>query len=68
VFKYPLSYLIYSDGFKGLPDYAKAYVYRRLDEILRGQDQSPAFAKLSATDRQSILEILTATDVAFAKV
>jgi hypothetical protein len=68
VFKYPLSYLIYSDGFKGLPDYAKAYVYRRLDEILRGQDQSPAFAKLSATDRQSILEILSATDAAFAKV
>lgn len=68
VFRYPLSYLIYSDGFKGLPDYAKDYVYRRIDEILRGQDQSPAFAKLSAPDRQSILEILTATDAAFAKV
>jgi hypothetical protein len=67
VFKYPLSYLIYSDGFKGLPEYAKQYVYQRLAEILRGQDQSPAYAKLSATDRQSILEILTATDPAFAK-
>ncbi len=68
VFKYPLSYLIYSDGFKGLPEYAKRYVYTRLAEVLRGQDQSPAFAKLSATDRQSILEILTATDAAFARV
>ena len=68
LFKYPLSYLIYSDGFKGLPEYAKQYVYRRLAEILRGQDRSPAYAELSATDRQSILEILTATDAAFAKV
>ncbi len=68
LFKYPLSYLIYSDGFKGLPEYAKRYVYTRLAEVLRGQDQSPAFAELSATDRQSILEILTATDAAFAKV
>lgn len=68
VFKYPLSYLIYSDGFNGLPDYAKQYVYRRIAEVLRGQDQSPAFAKLSATDRQAILEILNATDVAFARV
>jgi hypothetical protein len=67
LFKYPLSYLIYSDGFKGLPDYAKQYVYQRIGEILRGQDQSPAFAKLSATDRQAILEILTATEPAFAK-
>jgi hypothetical protein len=68
VFKYPLSYLIYSDGFKGLPEYAKQYVYQRLAEILRGQDQSPAYASLSATDRQSILEILTSTDPAFARV
>lgn len=68
VFKYPLSYLIYSDGFKGLPDYAKRYVYTRLAEILRGQDRSPVFAGLSATDRQSIVEILTATEPAFAKV
>ena len=68
VFKYPLSYLIYSEGFKGLPDYAKEYVYRRIDEVLTGQDKSPAFAGLSATDRRNILEILSATDAAFAKV
>ena len=68
LFKYPLSYLIYSDGFEGLPDYAKVYVYRRITEVLRGQDQSPAFAGLSATDRKAILEILTATDPAFVKV
>jgi hypothetical protein len=68
LFKYPLSYLIYSDGFNGLPDNAKQYVYLRIAEILRGQDQSPTFAELSATDRKAILEILTATDPAFVKV
>jgi hypothetical protein len=68
LFKYPLSYLIYSEGFKGLPDYAKEYVYRRIDEVLTGQDKSPAFAGLSATDRRNILEILSATDAAFVKV
>jgi hypothetical protein len=67
VFRYPLSYLIYSDGFEGLPEYAKQYVYRRLTEILRGQDRSPAFAKLSPTDRRAILEILTATKPQYAK-
>ena len=68
IFKYPLSYLIYSDGFEGLPDYAKRYVYTRLTEVLRGEDESPAFAALSPTDRKAILEILTSTDPAFAKV
>jgi hypothetical protein len=67
VFRYPLSYLIYSDGFEGLPDYVKQYVYTRINEVLRGQDQSPAFARLSADDRKAILEILSATKPAFVK-
>lgn len=65
LFRYPLSYLIYSDGFEGLPDYAKRYVYRRLGEVLRGQDQSEPYAKLAAPERRAILEILTATKPAF---
>jgi hypothetical protein len=36
-FKYPLSYLIYSPGFNGLPDPTKAYVYARLLEVLTGK-------------------------------
>ncbi len=43
LFKYPLSYLIYSDGFKGLPDYAKEYVYRRIDEVLTRPGPEPRF-------------------------
>lgn len=61
LFKYPCSYLIYSEAFDALPDPAKAYVYRRLHEVLTGRDDSPAFAKLTAVDRRAILEILLAT-------
>jgi hypothetical protein len=66
LFRYPLSYLIYSDGFEGLPDYAKSYVYKRIGEVLRGQDTSPQFAHLSPADRKAMLEILLATKPAFA--
>ena len=61
IFRYPCSYLIYSESFDTLPEAAKGYVYHRLLEVLTGQDQSPDFAKLSAEDRRAILEILLAT-------
>ena len=60
-FKYPLSYLIYSPGFDGLPEPTRAYLYRRLDEVLSGRDHDKAFAHLSSGDRQAIKEILIAT-------
>ncbi len=61
IFRYPCSYLIYSEAFDTLPEPAKGYVYHRLLEILSGQDQSPDFAKLSAPDRRAVLEILLGT-------
>jgi hypothetical protein len=61
IFRYPCSYLIYSESFDSLPEPAKGYVYHRLLEVLTGQDQSPDFAKLSTEDRRAILEILLAT-------
>ena len=60
-FKYPCSYLIYSEDFDALPEPARSYVFRRLLEVLSGRDTSPEFAKLSAADRRAILEILLAT-------
>ena len=65
LFRYPLSYLIYSDGFEGLPEYGKRYVYTRLAEVLRGQDHDSTFAWLTAADREAMLEILSATKPAF---
>jgi hypothetical protein len=61
MFKYPLSYLIYSNAFNALPPMGKAYVYRRIKEILDGQDQGADYARLTAADRQAIREILQAT-------
>lgn len=61
IFKYPCSYLIYSDCFAQLPKEAKDYVLKRLHEVLSGQDQSKPFAHLSAADRQATLEIIRDT-------
>jgi hypothetical protein len=61
IFKYPCSYLIYSEAFDAIPQPAKDYVYRRIFEVLTGREQGPEFASLSAEDRQAILEILVAT-------
>ncbi len=61
IFRYPCSYLVYSDSFAALPEPAKTYVYHRLLEVLSGQEQSQDFARLTATDRQAVLEILLDT-------
>lgn len=47
--KYPCSWLIYSDAFDGMPPETKDYVYRRLDELLVGENG------------EAIREILVAT-------
>lgn len=61
LFKYPCSYLIYSDAFAGLPEAARSYIYRRLWVILNGNDTGRDYDHLTAEDRQAILEILRAT-------
>lgn len=61
LFKYPLSYMIYSKAFDAMPQYVRDGVYRRLYDVLIGKDQSPKFAKLSATDRRNVLEIVRET-------
>lgn len=61
LFRYPLSYLIYSAAFDALPAAAKRAFYTRLDEVLRGAEPSADFAHLTAADRQAIREILRAT-------
>ena len=42
LFKYPLSYLIYSSAFDALPAYAKDYIYGRFTDILTGRNESDA--------------------------
>lgn len=61
LFKYPCSYLIYSDAFEQLPAKLKERIYERLFEILDGEDSSGAYEKISPESRQAIREILVAT-------
>lgn len=61
LFKYPCSYLIYSDAFAQLPDEVRAYVWQRLRDVLGGDDETPKFAHLSADDRTAIRDILQQT-------
>ncbi len=61
MFRYPLSYVIYSKLFDGLPTEAKDRIYLRLWEVLTGKDRTKEFAHLSNQDRQAIREILRDT-------
>ena len=68
LFRYPLSYMIYSPGFEALPPYVKEYAYQRFADILQGRDTSGSFDYLGEEDRKAILEILLATKPDFAQV
>jgi hypothetical protein len=59
--KYPCSYLIYAPAFDALPARAKTLVYERLWTVLSGKDADPAYRRLTAADRQAIIEILRET-------
>jgi len=61
LFRYPLSYMIYSAAFDGMPDRVRDRVYHRLYEVLTGKDTSKTFAGLSPESRGAILEIVRAT-------
>ena len=61
--KYPCSPLIYSEAFRDLPEIARNHIYKRLREVLTGQDKSKDFARLSDADRAAVLEILEDTKV-----
>jgi hypothetical protein len=61
MFKYPLSYMIYSEAFDSMPAGVRDRVYRRLYDVLTGKDTSERYARVSATDRRAVLEILRDT-------
>jgi hypothetical protein len=66
LFRYPLSYMIYSAAFEGLPGFVRDRVYQRLYDVLSGRDASPSMGglslkNLSAADRRAILDIVRET-------
>jgi len=66
LFRYPLSYMIYSAAFDGMPQLVRERVYQRLYDILTGKDRSKSVGglsleNLSSEDRRAILEIVRDT-------
>jgi hypothetical protein len=61
LFRYPLSYMVYSEIFDSMPAIARARIQGRLHDVLSGREQSPKFAHLSAADLAAIVEILQDT-------
>ena len=59
--RYPCSYLIYAPMFDGLPAPAREAIYKRMWQILSGEDKSEKYARLSAADRAAVVDILRDT-------
>ena len=66
-FRYPLSYLVYSEAFDALPESVRSYIYRRFTEVL-GDEEGATLVRLPAQERAVMLEILRATKPDFAKL
>ncbi len=58
LFRYPLSFMVYSEAFDAMPDLVRGRLYRRLYDVLTGKDQSERFVRLTSNDRQAAFDIL----------
>jgi hypothetical protein len=59
--RYPLSYMVYSPGFAGLPAEVRRAVGARWEDVLSGRDRRPKYAHLTPDLRRAIQEILADT-------
>ncbi len=59
--RFPCSYLVYSPQFDALPPAARAAIYRRMWQVLSGEERDGRYSRLSAADRSAIIEILRDT-------
>lgn len=59
--KYPLSYMIYSPQFQGMPPAAKNLVMGHIDRVLSGENTHAKYAHLTPALRTAIREILKET-------
>jgi hypothetical protein len=61
VFRWPLSYLVYSEAFDAMPELAWNYLADRIAQVLRGEDTTGLSARIPESDRKAVVEILTQT-------
>ena len=67
LFRYPVSYLIYTPSFDALPGFARDYVYDGILEALTLDLLPEEFGHLASSDRSAILTILLETKPEFAR-
>ena len=61
LFRWPMSFLIYSDAFAALPEVVKEQVFARLESVLSGREGAVAYVHLTPDQRATIQEILLDT-------
>ncbi|HUG18645.1 MAG TPA: hypothetical protein VMM56_06675, partial [Planctomycetaceae bacterium] len=61
MFKYPCSYLVYTNSFRQLPDEMRTFVWERLGAILTGRVSDEKYAHLDPPTRTAIVQILKET-------
>ena len=61
LFRYPCSYMIYTEAFDALPETALDAIYRRMWAVLSGDVTESHYDRLALADRQAIVEILRDT-------
>ena len=66
LYRHRFSPLVYSEQFAGLSSEVREYVYKRMQEVLNGQDRSADFAAVTSGERAAILGILSDTLPDFA--
>lgn len=59
--KYPLSYMIYSEAFRAMPEAAKRLVMGKIQRVLSGEIAGAKYAHLTPAVRAAIREILQQT-------
>jgi hypothetical protein len=68
LFRYPLSYMIYTESFQALPPYVHDYIFARIAEVLQGRDTTGLGQRLNEADRTAISQILADTSPRYAKL
>jgi len=61
LFRYRLSFMIYSELFDRLPPAVRQSVYQRLFDVLSGRERNEKYASLTPDERADILEIVRET-------
>jgi hypothetical protein len=61
LFRYPCSYMIYTEAFDALAPAAREAIYARMWTVLSGRDPLPRYRRLARADRQAIVQILRDT-------